>query len=91
MSWKGHFSSTNQLIFPFDRNIQNIIYKNQVFAKLVQVGFFNQVEPDDEQGLTGGAVRSCADAFSILQDTHKVRCPLFVFNAEGVHPTLGFG
>jgi hypothetical protein len=63
-------------LFSFYCNISNIriidFYK-KVFAKLVQVGFSNQLgEPVDEQGLTGGAVRSCADALSILQDTHQV-------------------
>ena len=68
--------------FPF---YQTYDFK-QVSAKLVQVGFFNQVESDNEQGLTGGAVRSYADALSILQDTHQVRCPLLVFVGKGVHP-----
>ena len=41
--------------------------------------------------LTGGAVRSYADALSILQDTHQVRCPLLVFVGKGVHPRSALG
>ncbi|KAF8727159.1 hypothetical protein AX14_007557 [Amanita brunnescens Koide BX004] len=46
-------------------------------TKLVQVGFFHQVEPVDEGSLTGGAVRSRADALSILRDTHNALREIF--------------
>lgn len=75
MLWKELSNLTNLFVdFELFHMIflSNVIHFLQASTKLVQVGFFHQVESVDEGSLTGGAVRSRADALSILRDTHQV-------------------
>ena len=93
---EGTLQFNESVGFPFDRNItyKLLIFYKQVSTKLVLVGFFNQLEPVDGQSLTGGAVRSRADALSVLQDTHQVRSnalDLFSVLKAFIHHVKPFG
>ncbi|KIM41943.1 hypothetical protein M413DRAFT_141242 [Hebeloma cylindrosporum] len=54
-------------------------------ATLIFGGFYSPAEPLD---VTVGVVRNCADALSILQDTHKALNDIFTFLVPGVPMNL---
>ena len=88
---EGTIQFNESVGFPFDYNMSNIRmidFIKQISSKLVQVGFFHQVEPVDEQSLTGGLVRSRNDIF---QDSHQVSCALFCFQRWRRSSMLGLG
>ena len=91
MLWKELFNLTNLFVdfelFHMTFLMSNIlVHFLQASTKLVQVGFFHQIEFLYEGSLTGGAVRSWVDALSILRDTHQVFKLLPVLDNHSMHP-----
>lgn len=59
-------------------SVPEYLLSSQASTKLVQLGFYNQVEPVNEMNPIGGAVRDRADALSLLRDTHEVSNPCYL-------------
>jgi hypothetical protein len=55
---------------------------SQTGAVLVQSGFYDQEKLIDLPNPVGGAVHDISDALSILQDTHEVPNPCYIYLLE---------